>query len=155
MTTVCLLRARSQHMQQCPDRHCFDEDHPLYRELATILAFRRQHRAPRRGRQYLRDISGDGQNFGPPRMLGGQLRSIVAWSRILADQEILAAINTDPDNPRTAWVTIDQSLHNEGDTLACLYSTDPTAIGTTTAAGRRNGKAVQLTLPPAGFVLYQ
>jgi glycosidase len=137
------------------DRHCFDEDHPLYRELATILTIRRQHPALRRGRQYLRDISGDGQNFGPPRMLGGQLRSIVAWSRILADQEILAAINTDPDNPRTAWVTIDQSLHNEGDTLACLYSTDPTAIGTTVAAGRRNGKAVQLTLPPAGFVLYQ
>ena len=83
-----------------------------------------------------------------------QLRSIVAWSRILADHEILAAINTDPDNPRTAWVTIDHSLHNEGDTLGCLYSTDPAAIGTTVAVARRNGNDVQLTLPAAGFVLY-
>ena len=83
------------------NRHCFDEQHPLYRELAAILAIRRQQPALRRGRQYLRDISGDGQNFGPPRTLGGQLRSVVAWSRILADHEFLAAINTDPDNPRT------------------------------------------------------
>jgi glycosidase len=136
------------------DRHGFDEDHPLYRELAAILAIRRQQPPLRRGRQYLRDISGDGQNFGPPRMLGGQLRSIVAWSRILADHEILAAINTDPDNPHTAWITVDQGLHQEGDTLGCLYSTNPAAIGTTVPVEQRNGKSVQLTLPPAGFVLY-
>lgn len=136
------------------NRHCFDEQHLLYRQLAAILAIRRQQPALRRGRQYLRDISGDGQNFGPPHMLGGQLRSVVAWSRILADHEILAAINTDPDNPRTAWATIDHGLHDEGGTLACLYSTDSATIGTTVAVARRNGKAVQLTLPPAGFVLY-
>ena len=69
-------------------------------------------------------------------MLAGQLRSIVAWSRILADHEILAAINTDLDNPRTAWVTIDHGLHQEGDTLACSYSTEPATIGADRGGGR-------------------
>ena len=76
-------------------RHFFNEDGPAYRELAQILAIRRQKIALRRGRQYLRPISGDGASFGLPQMMNGQLRSVVAWSRLFAGQEILLAINTD------------------------------------------------------------
>jgi hypothetical protein len=79
-------------------------------EVARILEVRRRTPALRRGRQYLREISGDGVNFGQPSPIGGQLRSIVAWSRIFADHEVLAAINTDPLLPQTAWVTVDAGL---------------------------------------------
>src|SRR5919197_1326029 len=48
------------------DRHFFDEDTPVYRELANILAIRQDKMTLRRGRQYLREISGDGQHFGLP-----------------------------------------------------------------------------------------
>ncbi len=65
------------------DRHFFNEDGPVYQELAKILAVRRRRRSLRRGRQYLRQISGDGVHFGPPEMIGGQIRSVVPWSRIL------------------------------------------------------------------------
>lgn len=134
--------------------HAFDEDHPTYRQIAQILAVRRNIPALRRGRQYLRDISGDGVAFGPPAMIGGQLRSVVAWSRIFADHEVLAAVNTDPYQPRTAWVTIDNSLHAAGDTLTCRYSTDPAHEGQTVAVEPTNGKAIQLTVSPSGFVVY-
>jgi hypothetical protein len=29
-------------------------------------------------------------------MIGGQIRSVVPWSRLFNDQELLLAINTDP-----------------------------------------------------------
>jgi glycosidase len=136
------------------DRQAFDEDHPIYRELARILAVRRLLLPLRRGRQYLRDISGDGVHFGPPRPVGGRLRSIVPWSRLHADREVLVAINTDVDAAQTAWVTVDDGLHASGDLLTCRYSTDPDQEGTAVEVEPRNGKSVRLTVPPAGFVIY-
>jgi len=111
--------------------------------------------ALRRGRQYLRQISGDGSNFGFPRILDGRMRSIAAWTRILDKQEVLAAVNTDPGSPTTAWVTIDNDLHRAGGSLRCLYSTDNAEIGNPLLVEARNGKAVSLTVPPGGFVIYK
>lgn len=136
-------------------RHCFAESHEVYRELAKILALRRQVLPLRRGRQYLRPISGNGTDFGLPEMVGGQLHSVVPWSRLFGDREVVAAINTDPQAPRTVWVTVDNELHRAGDRLTCLYSTEPGHLGKETTVERRNGKAVLLTVAPAGFVVYE
>lgn len=80
--------------------------------------------------------------------------SIVAWSRIFSDRELLCAINTDPDRATTAFATIDDGLHAAGSRLACMYSTTSSEIGETIPVEARNGKAVLLTVPPAGFVVY-
>lgn len=136
-------------------RHFFREDGPIYTELAKVLRLRRGRMALRRGRQYLRQISGNGVDFGYPRRLGGEIRSVVPWSRILDEQELLLAINTDPGAARTAWVTIDDSLHRSGDRLQCVYSTDGDQIGQTVTVEARNGKAVRIALPPAGFVVFE
>ncbi|OLE56635.1 MAG: alpha-amylase [Chloroflexi bacterium 13_1_20CM_2_59_7] len=137
------------------NRHFFDEKNPIYIELAKIVKIREREITLRRGRQYLRQISGDGVNFGFPFILGSRMRSVVAWSRLFVDQEILLATNTDPDQPSSALVTIDNDLHRAGDTLTCLYSTDSRDIGGTVRVGPRNGKAVQLTVPDGGFVIYK
>jgi glycosidase len=139
---------------QSHQRHFFNEESPAYQQLAIILRLRRDKLALRRGRQYLREISGNGIDFGLPRMLGGQIRSVVPWSRIFNDQEILLAMNTDYAAPRSAWVTIDDGLHQIGQTLTCLYSTNAGQIGQETTVESRNGKAVVLTLPAGGFVIY-
>jgi glycosidase len=135
-------------------RHFFDEARPAYRELQKILGLRRENLAIRRGRQFLREISGDGQHFGPPVMMGGVIRSVVPWSRIFGDREVLLAVNTDVDAARTAWVTIDNGLHAASSRLTCLHSTSSAQIGSTVTVGARNGKAVQLTVPAAGFVAF-
>jgi glycosidase len=139
------------------DRHFFNEGSRVYRELAKILEIRRKRPALRRGRQYLRQISGpeDGQNFGYPQLLGGQMRSVVPWSRMFDEKEILLAINTDYYQPRTAWVTIDDRLHRVGEKLQCIYSTDPQQIDQLVTIEGRNGKAVLLTVSPAGFVIFE
>jgi hypothetical protein len=134
--------------------HAFDEDNETYRQVSRVLAVRRRLPALRRGRQYLRQISGDGTRFGYPQLFGGEMRSVVAWSRLFAGTEALAAINTDPDRPRTAWVTIDDDLHPHGAKMTCLFSTDRAQEGQTLDVEPRNGKAVELTVPPGGFVLY-
>ena len=83
------------------------------------------------------------------------MRSIVAWSRIFDDDELLCAINTDPDNALTAFVTIDHELHSAGDKLTCLYSTDTAEIGRVIGVQPKNGTAVSVTVPAAGFVVYR
>jgi hypothetical protein len=88
-------------------------------------------------------------------MLGGQLRSVVPWSRIFVDDELVCAINTDPDNARSAWVTIDNSLHSMGDKLTCVYSSNATQIGKTVTVESRNGKAINVSVPKGGFVMFK
>ncbi|MGH7495163.1 MAG: alpha-amylase family glycosyl hydrolase [bacterium] len=136
------------------NRHFFNEDNPVYQELARILEIRKRSTVLGRGRQYLRPISGDGKSFGLPQMMGDEIRSVVPWSRLFNDREMLLAINTDYDQPLTAWVTIDHRLHLVADQLECLYSTDKRQIKTTASVEARNGKSVLLTVPAAGFVVY-
>jgi len=137
------------------ERHFFDEDHRVYQELQKILKLRDADRIYTRGRQFLRPISGDGLNFGLPVMLGGQILSVVPWSRLLDEQEAVLAINTDIDSSRSAWVTVDASLHKADDKLRCIYSTDTAQIGNEVTVEPRNGLAVFLTVAPAGFVIYR
>jgi hypothetical protein len=87
-------------------------------------------------------------------MIGGAIRSVVGWSRIFSDHEMLLAINTDAGSTRSAWVTIDNRLHAAGDKLTCLHSTDPAQLGGSTTVEARNGKAVLVSVPPAGFVAF-
>lgn len=141
---------------QSRGRHFFDEDQPVYRELSKILAIRQQKITLRRGRQYLRAISGDGQNFGFPRMLSYEIRSLVPWSRLFDRDEIVLAINTDYHNPQTAWVNIDYNLHKVGDRFQCIYSTNPTQAGTQITVEERSGvKCISITVPAAGFVIVE
>lgn len=137
-------------------RHCFDESHPLYREFARLLAVRRQVIALRRGRQYLRAISGNGSDFGEPRMIGGALRSVVAWSRLFNDQEWLCAINTDPQHARAAWVGLDFDLQQPGQRLVCLHASDPARVGSEIVvdAPHPDWRAVWLDLPAAACAVF-
>lgn len=135
--------------------HFFNEDSNVYQELSKILKLRRSKIALRRGRQFLRPISDDGQNFGLPEVIGGQIRSLIAWSRILSDVEIVLAINTDPDQAKTAWITTDASLRKQGDLLTCIYSSDEAQIGTQVRVEPRNGLSVKLTCPAAGFIIFE
>ncbi len=136
--------------------HFFNEESEAYKELAKILKIRQEKITLRRGRQYLRPISGNGIDFGLPRMIGTEIRSIIPWSRMFNDLETLVATNTDYDKPLTTWVTIDNALHKTGNTLTCLYSTDASEISSRKIRVEAvNGKAVLLTVPAAGFVIYE
>ena len=137
-------------------RHFFNEDSEIYRELSKILEIRKQKLSLRRGRQYLRETSGDGEHFDYPGIVGSQRPAIVPWSRLFDDREMLIAMNTDPENPQSAWVVVDYDLHQEGERLTCLYSTEDTQVEQEVEVTLKGAlRAVFLTVPKAGFVIFE
>jgi glycosidase len=96
----------------------FDRNHPFYRAIRQAAAVRQRQPALRYGRQYFRPLSGDGQHFGPSPYAGG----VLAFSRILQDQEVLVVANT---NPQAAWqgeVIVDFALNAVDTGYQTLYS---------------------------------
>ncbi len=136
------------------NRHFIDEETTLYKKIFQLLVLRQERIELRRGRQYLRPISGNGVDFGLPISWGGRINSIIAWSRLFNNQELVVAINTDPDHALTAWVTVDHDLNVEGNKVKCLFSTDDQLIGRELPVEAKNGKTVLMTVPAAGCVVY-
>ncbi len=130
-------------------RHAFDEGSAGFADLAALLALRASEPALRRGRQYLREISDDGVAFALPTGSGG----LVAWSRILADREVVCAVNTDPARSRQAWITVDAGLHAAGEVLGLLHAGRP-GPASSLPVEARNGAAVVVTLPAGGCAAY-
>ena len=117
--------------------HVFDPDQPIYQSIAKIAAIRQREPALRYGRQYFREISGNGTDFGHP--LDG--RSTLAYSRILDSTEILVAMNLDT-NPRTDFVTVDANLSPAGQKLVNLLA--PEQQVTVEQRGQRHAVRVSL-----------
>jgi hypothetical protein len=68
--------------------HCFNPNAPAYVRIAALIAVRKQYPVLRYGRQYHRPVS----NFSVPFALpsAGEL---IAWSRVLDDEEALCVVN--------------------------------------------------------------
>jgi glycosidase len=140
-------------------RHFFNEDADLYQALAGLIDLRKKLLPLRRGRQALHRISGDGVTFAPPHLLGDRMRSLVTWSRLFIDQEVLVAVNTDEARPVTAFSTVAPTFCSEGNEFHLLFWYAPRSVSpppASLAVERRSGRlAVRLTLPPAGFAVYR
>jgi glycosidase len=86
-------------------RHFFNPRHAIYRGIAEIAVVRGREAPLRYGRQYFREISGNGVDFGHP--IDGNCT--LAFSRILDTTEILVALNLSA-SPRNDYVTVDIHL---------------------------------------------
>lgn len=103
--------------------HCFDVTHPIYLAVARIAAVRSQEPALRYGRQYFREISGNGTDFGYP--IDG--RCTLAYSRILDEIEIVVAMNLDTVS-RQDYVTVDANLSPVGQGMVNLLDPEERVI---------------------------
>ena len=66
---------------------------------------------------------------------------------------MVCAVNTDTTQERTAGVRVD-ARHNAGaGAFVSRHPRDPAVVGTTTRVEPRNGRAVSVRLPPAGFAV--
>jgi len=140
-------------------RHFFNEDGDLYRALAALVDLRKKLLPLRRGRQSLHRVSGDGVTFSLPHRLGDRMRSLVCWSRLFIDQEVLIAMNTDEAQPVTAYSTVAPTFRVEGDQFHLIFWYAPKSAAppppTLTVENNSGPLAVRMTLPPAGFAIYQ
>lgn len=141
-------------------RHFFNENGRLFKEIGKIARLRAERPALRRGRQYIREISENGTDFGFPEDHSGTgvYKGVVAWSRLLDVDDLVGALNTDDEKARSVWVVVDGDRHRpDSRPMRCLYSTDPEQVGTQCCPPEQRGDfvAVCLTVPAGGFVVFQ
>jgi hypothetical protein len=96
----------------------------------------------RYGRQYFRQCSGNGIDFGYSPDPGG----VIAFSRILNDREVLVAINTSTTQPNTVHVVVDWNLNPNGRTWSVLLSSEPNPAAPPPTATHGVNRTVQVTL---------
>lgn len=141
--------------------HFFDQDHQTYLRIAAIARVRNRNdqigMALRRGRQYLRETSFLGRPFSIP-----ERGELVAWSRILFEQEVLIALNTHGEGNRGADITISAGMHANGTNMTCLYRSDwndaelknPPKDQTVPVKYIDGRATVRIDLPPAGMAIF-
>jgi glycosidase len=121
----------------------------IYREIARIAVAARALPALRFGRMYFRETSADGASFALPQTQPCTL----AFSRVLAKEEVLVAYNTSVSERRSECIIVDADLHREGGALRYVYGGEgevPVVHGTGDAEARR---FVRLELGPMQFVM--
>jgi glycosidase len=96
----------------------FPQNTSFYLNIQAVVAVRNSEPALRYGRFYFRPISGDSVNFGVSPFPSG----VLAWSRILNDQEVLVVANTNTAQSQSVDVILEITLSKPGDTLRVLYS---------------------------------
>jgi glycosidase len=98
--------------------NAFDSGAALYREIQKIAAVRAGCAPLRYGRIYFRQASANGMDFGYPQGAGG----IIAFSRILFEQEVLVVANTSPLQPFRGFVLVDRDINRAGAAYDIRYS---------------------------------
>ncbi len=98
--------------------HAFDREYAFYQAIQKIAEVRAQHPSLRYGRQYFRPISGDGYHFGVSTFPAG----VLAFSRMLSDQEIVIIANTNPSYEWHGEVIVDHGLNLPSTAFRILYS---------------------------------
>lgn len=96
----------------------FNQQSDFYQHIQQIAAVRARQSSLRYGRFYFRPLSGDGVTFGASGFPGG----VIAFSRILNDQEVVVAANTNLTQPQQLDVIVEIILSSEGDGFEVLYS---------------------------------
>ena len=121
----------------------FDEDSPVYRRIAALCALRQAWPVLRHGRQYARPLA----IFGPPFALPGA-GELIAWSRILDDEEALCVVNGHGTDARGGDVLVDAALNPAGSAMTVVLNS---AQAGGSAAGRHPvGAPVPVQRAPDG-----
>lgn len=89
------------------DCHFFNESHPAYKRIQQLIAVRQNYPTLRYGRQYLRPL----RNFGAPFALPST-GELIAWSRILDEEEIICVVNGHGTQLRGGDILVDWALNS-------------------------------------------
>lgn len=111
---------------------------PFYLAIQQLSALRNSEPALRYGRYYFRQVSGDQVHFGFSPYNGG----VLAWSRILADQERTIIANTSAIAQQDLSVVIDATLAGAS-TPRLLYSNKPAPVSPGPVATLPNAAVTQ------------
>ena len=113
----------------------FDKASFYYRQISRMAAVRNAQPALRYGRFYFRPISGNHTDFGVSTFPNGML----AFSRILNDEEVIVVANTSTTDSRALDVIVDSNLSRPGDAYRILYSNKSAPSAPSAVQGKAAG----------------
>ena len=62
-------------------------------------------------------------HFGPPVKFGERLHTLVSWSRVVADHEMLVVFNTDEINAHELYSTLNPTCGQKAMNFVCCFRT--------------------------------
>jgi glycosidase len=98
--------------------NAFDSQHFLYAQIKALSRVRDEQPALRFGRQYFRQVSGNGQDYEYSSGIGG----VIAFSRVLSDMEVLVVANTNTLRSFNGFVLQDLDLNRPPRQMRVAYS---------------------------------
>ena len=132
---------------QADHLNALDKSNRIYQQIATIAALRKNSPVLKFGRMYMRELSDDGQSFHLP----VYKKCLLAFSRVLYDQEIVVAYNTSLHDPDEEYVLVDPLLNPEGSKFKFLYGQSGHISVLRNEEGNRH--FIKLRLEPSQFVI--
>ncbi|WP_320046061.1 hypothetical protein [uncultured Ilyobacter sp.] len=103
----------------------FYHKNPLYLNLSKMCKVSKENLILKQGRQYQREISYDELEFSLPHKLGdGRHEGVVAWSRILSQDEVVMAMNSHIEKELKVDVVLDSGINREGEKFRSIYSSE-------------------------------
>lgn len=126
----------------------------IYQNIRAIAELRNKLPVLKYGRMYFRETSKDAINFG----FTSECPFTLAFSRILAQKEILVAYNSAPNEHREDCIIVSSELNQKGDRMNFLYGAEgeveiyESETECYTLMGKR-ALFVRLSLKPMQFVI--
>jgi glycosidase len=96
----------------------FEQNSVFYQAIAKLAALRHASPVLRYGRYYFRPITYDGSLFG----ISTNAPGVLAFSRMLSDQEVVVVANTDTQAEWKGEIVVDFSLNPDGTAYKVLFS---------------------------------
>ncbi|ELR68468.1 alpha-amylase family protein [Fulvivirga imtechensis AK7] len=100
-----------------PSKNALNKDGVIYREISIIANLRKKNAALKFGRMYMREYSEDGETFHMP----VHQNCMLAFSRILYDEEMLIVYNGSLVHEDEEYITVSKDLNPEGSAFRFRY----------------------------------
>ena len=119
----------------------------IYQSISKIAAIRKKSTVLKFGHMHMRKISSDGTNFHLPECE----KCLIAYSRVLFDQEIVVVFNSSTSEAKEEYVTVKQQPHAEESFFKFLYGNTGKVQVLENPEGSR--QFIKLYLKPMQFVI--
>lgn len=120
-------------------KHAFDQESPAYARIAALCRVRAEYPILRIGRQYLRQI----RIFGPDFIFQPQ-GELIAWSRILDNQEAVVVVNPNGTHRRGGDIVISAELWPLGTEFTVVSNTAHAVVGSSYGGSHPEGSIVRV-----------
>jgi glycosidase len=130
-----------------PTLNALNKSAGIYQQISILASIRKNSPVLKFGRMYMRELSEDGKTFHLP----AYEKCLLAFSRVLYDQEMIIAYNSSLTEHDEEYILVDSLLNPEGSIFHFIYGQEGKVNVLMNQEGDRH--FIKLRLGPAQFVI--